>query len=584
MRGLAADAEEQRSAGAAKKYARTRLIALAALAVVTLALVLSDATSVLRIKMLLELRYAETCPLREIKRPADFAVDNRTVFAILNDATFRNRSAAKLSKAVQVDTQVFDNQPPVDEAPEVWVKFAAFHEYLEKTFPLVFEHLTVEKVNTYGLVFTYKGADLDLKPLVLMAHQDTVPVQKDTLDKWTYPPFEGHYDGTYIFGRGVSDCKNVLTAILETFELLLSKEYPLQRTVIASFGFDEEALGYHGAAYLAKFLETRYGKDSVYAIIDEGTLLTLDEESGSIVAVAGTGEKGYVDIKLELQTPGGHSSVPPDHTSIGFLSELASLIEKDPYEPVLTKKNPTLEFLQCNVVHKQLKVSSFLRKCILRAGFDKLANKKVLEFLGRSPITKYLVQTSQSLDIVHGGEKNNALPEHVSLLVNHRVAIESKYEEVKSHFVDRVLSFAKKNGLGVTAFGKVLVPDTGLGFFTISVDGKPLDTAPVSPTNDIVWDYLAGVTRHVFEEVAYSNLTSPVVLTPGIMTGNTDTKYYWNLTKNIFRYSPAVSIDMIKEGHVHSVDEKIKFDSHLQLIAFFFEYIKAIDSKDANNQ
>lgn len=62
-----------------------------------------------------------------------------------------------------------------------WDVFYAFHEYLEKTFPLVHEKLKVEKVNTHGLLYTWQGSDPDLKPTTLMAHQDTVPVPFDTV-------------------------------------------------------------------------------------------------------------------------------------------------------------------------------------------------------------------------------------------------------------------------------------------------------------------------------------------------------------------------------------------------------------------
>jgi acetylornithine deacetylase/succinyl-diaminopimelate desuccinylase-like protein len=35
---------------------------------------------------------------------------------------------------------------------------------------------------------------------------------------------------------------------------------------------------------------------------------------GSIIAVAGTTEKGKLDTKVTVMTPGGHSSIPPVHT------------------------------------------------------------------------------------------------------------------------------------------------------------------------------------------------------------------------------------------------------------------------------
>ena len=285
------------------------------------------------------------CPVFEVKRPSTFVNDNSTVNLIIQDEKFRLLSVQKLAGAVQVDTQIGDNQPDVPDAPEKWTQFKKFHKYLQKTFPTVYENLEVETVNTYGLVFYWKGSNSKLKPVMLTAHQDTVPVQKDTLNDWTYPPFDGHYDGEFIYGRGVADCKNVLVAILESFELLLENGFKPERGVIASFGFDEEASGVRGASNLGKYLENTFGRDSIYAIIDEGPGLMEDPFSGQIVAMAGTGEKGYLDIEVELTAPGGHSSMPPDHTTIGIMSEIGYLIERDPFQPILTTENPILNYL-----------------------------------------------------------------------------------------------------------------------------------------------------------------------------------------------------------------------------------------------
>ena len=523
------------------------------------------------------------CPVFEVKRPNTFVNDNSTVNLIIQDEKFRLLSVQKLAGAVQVDTQIGDNQPDVPDAPEKWTQFKKFHKYLQKTFPTVYENLEVETVNTYGLVFYWKGSNSKLKPVMLTAHQDTVPVQKDTLNDWTYPPFDGHYDGEFIYGRGVADCKNVLVAILESFELLLENGFKPERGVIASFGFDEEASGVRGASNLGKYLENTFGRDSIYAIIDEGPGLMEDPFSGQIVAMAGTGEKGYLDVEVELTAPGGHSSMPPDHTTIGIMSEIGYLIERDPFQPILTTENPILNYLQCAAVHSK-KMPSLTKKTILRAGFDKLANSKVLKSLQANNITRYLVETSQALDIIQGGEKANALPEDVKLLVNHRVAIESNYDEVKDHFADRLIQVAKDHGLGLNAFGKKIIPDLPKGNLYLRIFSQPLNPAPVSPLNDKVWEYLAGVTRHIFEDYVYPDLPYPIVLTPGMMTGNTDTRHYWNLTRNIFRYTPFFSKDVMHETNIHSVDEKLRFDSHLQLLAFFYEYIQTVNTPSADNK
>lgn len=524
------------------------------------------------------------CPIHEKILPASYKQDNSTVLKILQDESFRLQSVKKLSDSIKVDTQITDNQPDVSEDPEVWLKFGNFHEYLEKTFPTIYENLKVETVNTYGLVYYWKGSDASLKPVLLTAHQDVVPVQNSTLGDWTYPPFEGHYDGTFVFGRGASDCKNVLIAILESLELLLAQGFNPQRGIIAAFGFDEEASGIRGASSLSKHLLSKFGENGIYSILDEGPGLSLDESSGQIIAAPAAGEKGYLDIEVSLTTPGGHSSIPPDHTSIGVMGELAYIIEKDPYNAILTEKNPILSYLQCLAVNTGNKLPKLTRKAILRAGFDKLSNLKVVEYLSSNVLTKYLIRTSQATDVIVGGEKANALPENVKLVINHRVAVETKISEITHHFTERVLIVAKKYGFSVESFGELVFKgDSSKGKFIVDFFSPALEAAPVSPSNDKVWQYIASTTRHVFEDLVFTNLTYPIIVAPSIMPANTDTRYYWNLTKNIYRYSPFFAIDMVKESHIHSVDEKIKFDSHLQLITFFYEYLQNIDTSDADN-
>ena len=35
---------------------------------------------------------------------------------------------------------------------------------------------------------------------------------------------------------------------------------------------------------------------------------------GSVIATAGVAEKGQLTVRVEATSPGGHSSMPPDHT------------------------------------------------------------------------------------------------------------------------------------------------------------------------------------------------------------------------------------------------------------------------------
>lgn len=128
--------------------------------------------------------------------------------------------------------------------------------------------MTRETVNTFGLVFTINGTDSSLKPIMLTAHQDVVPVQDES--SWKYPPFSAHFDGRWLWGRGSSDDKNSLSALFSALETLLSNpDWVPKRTILVALGFDEES-GTRGAGTIGPFLEERYGEQSMAIILDEG--------------------------------------------------------------------------------------------------------------------------------------------------------------------------------------------------------------------------------------------------------------------------------------------------------------------------
>jgi Gly-Xaa carboxypeptidase len=156
------------------------------------------------------------CPQVDPLRPQHRREELLKMEHYLASDDFRNASIARLSGAVQIPTESYDDLGEVgkDKRWEIFFDFAA---YLEKTYPLVHQTLQLDKVNTHGLAYTWLGSNITRKPLLLMAHQDVVPVAQDTIGSWTHPPYSGFYDGKLIWGRGSSDCKNSLTGILEGY-------------------------------------------------------------------------------------------------------------------------------------------------------------------------------------------------------------------------------------------------------------------------------------------------------------------------------------------------------------------------------
>lgn len=86
-----------------------------------------------------------------------------------------------------------------------------------------------------------------------------------------------------------------------------------------------------GAASLAEYMLSTYGKDAFALLIDEGCLFSspilnfyvlnhlnysagIENKLGTPFAILGVAEKGYTDVRVEVTSPGGHSSLPPSHT------------------------------------------------------------------------------------------------------------------------------------------------------------------------------------------------------------------------------------------------------------------------------
>ncbi|KAF2488921.1 vacuolar carboxypeptidase-like protein Cps1 [Lophium mytilinum] len=501
--------------------------------------------------------------------PRDGSKDLLAMDDFLLSAKFRNESISRLAGSVKIPTMSFDDLGPIGEDKR-WEVFYDFEAYLKGAFPLLHESLTLEKVNTHGLLYTWKGSDSTLKPTLLMAHQDVVPVPESTIPQWTHPPFSGFYDGKYVWGRGASDCKNQLIGIMEAVELLIEAGFEPMRTVILSFGFDEEASGTQGAGYLAPYLFSKYGHDAIAVAVDEGA--GVGSIWGTNFALPGVAEKGYIDVDVVLRMPGGHSSIPPPHNGIGVMSELITLIEANTYEPHLYSDNPYLSLLHCGAEHSP-EFPPKLRKLLSkRSDGSKSCSEKdhlALEASKAGRPIKYLMTTSVAVDVIQGGVKVNALPERTSATVNHRINVGEHPSDVKEKVTRLASNIAHKYNLTLHAFEGEETPSS----ITLLARNTTLEPAPVTPTDireDTPYKILSGTTRALYGD--------NVLVAPGIMTGNTDTRYYWDLTSHIFRY--AVGFDPDDEaglGNIHTVNERASVKAHIAAVRWFSFFIRNMD-------
>ncbi len=111
--------------------------------------------------------------------------------------------ATRLAAAIRFPTISRMEPGERDAAP-----FAAQLAYLQQTYASVFATLETEAVNGYSLLMTWRGADPALPPVILLSHQDVVPISPGSEKDWEHPPFSGEVAGGFVWGRGSLDDKS----------------------------------------------------------------------------------------------------------------------------------------------------------------------------------------------------------------------------------------------------------------------------------------------------------------------------------------------------------------------------------------
>ncbi|KAK7032737.1 carboxypeptidase S [Favolaschia claudopus] len=527
------------------------------------------------------------CPQVDILVPDGNAAVWRTVLEQTASSSFRVRAIDFLAGAVRIPTESYDNMQPVGVDPR-WEIFGELHDYLTRSFPLVHAHLKLRKVNTYGLWYEWRGLDQTLKPILINAHQDVVPVEPLTTGDWDHAPYSGYFDGQNIWGRGSADDKNGLVGIMTAIEVLLENGFTPTRTVVTAFGFDEEATGLEGAWELAKALLAAYGPDAFAFIIDEGDGLVKTFDT--VVAYPCVAEKGYLDVVVEVTSPGGHSSIPPPHTTIGILAALLVEYEANPYPVQLTRASTPFQTLECLAQYGRT-LPPTLRALIFDSVHSDAALRSLEGILSKDKLYRTQIGTTQAIDVISGGVKSNALPEEARAIINHRILAESSVDAVHQHNTAVLRPLAERFNLSFNAFG-VLIPEFDVpasGHLTLSDLSQGLEPAPVTPTtgeNSAPYQLLSGTIRATYASRHGASVGDPatVIVAPSMMTGNTDTQFYWKLSPHIFRYGHGNGAGQKLDGmmnNIHTVNEFMDADDFVEMIRFFITLILNADESVA---
>ncbi|KAH8116257.1 Zn-dependent exopeptidase [Phellopilus nigrolimitatus] len=527
---------------------------------------------------------APACPQAQPLPPTSHGPLLQTLDALFHSEMYRLRAYESLGGAVRIPTETQDEELPPSEDPQHWSVFGRLHAYLEDRFPLIYLNLTVAKVNSYALVFHWQGSDISLKPILLTAHQDVVPVEPETASHWVHPPYSGFFDGKYIWGRGSCDDKSGLIASMTAIETLLDNGFKPERSIVLAFGIDEERGGVYGATAIRDYLLKKYGENAFSILVDEGG--GYSDMFGTMFATPAIAEKGKLDVRIEVATPGGHSSIPPAHTSIGILSRLITELEANPHSSTLKREGTYYQQLQCLAEHGP-SLPPALGETIKDSRKSDKALSRLGEMLDRIfPTYKPSTGTTQAVDIVRGGVKSNALPERAYAIINHRIADYSSVTEVQARFASIVSPLARSFNLSFKAFENESFLDDNQqpmssGQLALTdAYGSGLNPAPITPTDRSgPWQLLSGTILFAFATNQRTEIKhGQVAVAPGLSLGNTDTRYYWNLTQHIFRYGHLGASDRCNGAH--TINEAVKAEGYLEMIRFFTLFILNADKTD----
>ncbi len=313
----------------------------------------------------------------------------------------------RFAASLRIRTVSRAERPRVDAA-----QFRALHDHLQKSFPRVHAALSREIVAGHSLLYTWPGTQPQLPGVLLLAHQDVVPVEAATQSRWTHPPFSGARADGYVWGRGAMDDKASLLAQLEAVEWLLADGFRPKRTVLLAFGHDEEVGGRDGAGAMASLLASRGWRFEFS--LDEGLPITRGIVPGADGDIAGVavGERGVINVELVSEAEGGHGGISPRQTAAGIVAGAVAKLEANPLPARLTP--PMRAFLRAVGPETELPQRAVFANLWL---FEPLVVRK----LTAQPSTNATVRTTFAVTMLEGSPQANVLPQRARAVVNVRM-------------------------------------------------------------------------------------------------------------------------------------------------------------------
>lgn len=447
------------------------------------------------------------------------------------------RAAQNLSRAVQFRTITLAAGDPRPGQEESWIQL---HQWLEETYPAAHAAMQKELVpDTLTLLYTWEGTDAALAPLLLMAHQDVVPVNIGTEGDWTGGPFDGSIVDGYVYGRGTIDDKGSLVALMEAAEALAESGFQPKRTLHFMFGHDEEVSGSGAQAGIA-LLQSRgitpeMALDEGFMIVDPSPL------TGKPMGFIGIAEKGYLTLEIIATGAGGHSSTPPRDSAAVRLARAVVALDDNQIKADFSKPPVSDLFRSAANDMPFMQKMAFANLWLFEGMIDKQ--------MSGIAAGNAMIRTTTAPTMLAGSAKENVLAQRASAVVNFRIHPNDTEESIMEH-VRKVTS-------GIEGI-EVKVGQQGI---------RGQGASPVSPTDNLAYAVLASVAEAT---------AGGAPAAPGLVLGATDARYASAITPNVYRFAPAIMSTEDLTGF-HGTNERMSVENMGRLATGYAQIILAMD-------
>ncbi len=405
--------------------------------------------------------------------------------------------------------------------------------------------LALEDVKVFGpkerkgnLVARLRGSGAH-PPILLMGHLDVVEAHRED---WSLDPFEFTEKDGYFYGRGTQDMKSGDAVFVATLVRLKQENYQPDRDLILALTADEEGGESNGIDWLLQ--NHRQLIDAEFALNSDGGGIYTRNGQPAIVTIDAS-EKLYADYQLQVENPGGHSSLPVPDNAIYHLAGGLGRLESYKFPVALNAVTRTFFERTASTEHGQVSVDM---KALLKNPPDPAAIAR----LSANPLYNATMRTTCVATRLDAGHANNALPQMARANVNCRILPGHTREEVRLDLI------------------KILA-DPAIVVRYVSDAGEVLDSVPERHDSPAVT--LRPEVLKPLEKIAAAMWPGAPVI-PTMATGASDGVF--TNAAGIPTY--GISGIAIEFGDVraHGRDERVKTSSYYDAVDFYYRYLKAL--------